>query len=91
MTEAMLEGLAIAFSWPSPMYLLLGILMGIWIGAVPGLGGAVLHDIDPQLPTGALGQMVEQELIHIGAAELGIAAGRPDLEHPLAELHDGHV
>jgi TctA family transporter len=41
MTEGMLEGLAIAFSWPSPMYLLLGILMGIWIGAVPGLGGAV--------------------------------------------------
>ena len=41
MIEGMLEGLAIAFSWPSPLYLLLGILMGIWIGAVPGLGGAV--------------------------------------------------
>ena len=41
MIESMLEGLAIAFSWPSPLYLMLGILMGIWIGAVPGLGGAV--------------------------------------------------
>ncbi len=41
MIEGMLEGLVIAFSWPSPLYLLLGILMGIWIGAVPGLGGAV--------------------------------------------------
>jgi TctA family transporter len=37
----MLEGLVLAFSWPSPLYLLLGIFMGIWIGAVPGLGGAV--------------------------------------------------
>ncbi|MGI9259205.1 MAG: tripartite tricarboxylate transporter permease [Gammaproteobacteria bacterium] len=37
----MLEGLALAFSWPSPLYLMLGIFMGIWIGAVPGLGGAV--------------------------------------------------
>ncbi len=41
MIESMLEGLALAFTWPSPAYLLLGILMGIWIGAVPGLGGAV--------------------------------------------------
>jgi TctA family transporter len=41
MTEGMLEGLAIAFAWPSPLYLVLGILLGIWIGAVPGLGGAV--------------------------------------------------
>ncbi len=41
MIEGMLDGLIIAFSWPAPLYLLLGILMGIWIGAVPGLGGAV--------------------------------------------------
>ena len=41
MIEGMLEGLVIAFSWPAPLYLSLGILMGIWIGAVPGLGGAV--------------------------------------------------
>jgi len=41
MTEGILSGLALAMSWPAPAYLMLGILMGIWIGAVPGLGGAV--------------------------------------------------
>jgi putative tricarboxylic transport membrane protein len=41
MIDGMLQGLVLAFSWPSPLYLMLGILLGIWIGAVPGLGGAV--------------------------------------------------
>jgi TctA family transporter len=41
MIDGMLEGLVLAFSWPAPLYLMLGILIGIWVGAVPGLGGAV--------------------------------------------------
>ncbi len=41
MFDGMLQGLVLAFTWPSPLYLVLGILLGIWIGAVPGLGGAV--------------------------------------------------
>jgi TctA family transporter len=41
MIDGMLQGLALAFSWPAPAYLLLGIVIGIWVGAVPGLGGAV--------------------------------------------------
>ena len=39
----------------------------------------------------AFRQLLEEPLVHVGAAELGIAAGGLDLEHPLAELHDGHV
>ncbi len=41
MIEGMLEGLALAFSWPALGYLMLGVFLGMWIGAVPGLGGAV--------------------------------------------------
>ena len=41
MLEGMLSGLELALSWPAPGYLMLGVFLGIWIGAVPGLGGAV--------------------------------------------------
>jgi TctA family transporter len=41
MIEGMLSGLALAFSWPALGYLMLGVLMGMCVGAVPGLGGAV--------------------------------------------------
>jgi len=41
MLDGMLQGLALAFIWPAPLYLMIGIVIGIWVGAVPGLGGAV--------------------------------------------------
>jgi len=37
----MLGGLALVFAWPTIAYLLLGVFIGMWIGAVPGLGGVV--------------------------------------------------
>jgi putative tricarboxylic transport membrane protein len=39
--EGMLAGLDIVLSWPTFAYLLLGVFIGMWIGAVPGLGGVV--------------------------------------------------
>lgn len=41
MLEGMLSGLELALIWPAPGYLMLGVFLGMWIGAVPGLGGAV--------------------------------------------------
>lgn len=39
----MIDGLAAAFSdlmtWPSPLYLLLGVVVGLVVGVLPGLGG----------------------------------------------------
>jgi putative tricarboxylic transport membrane protein len=37
----MLAGLALVLSWPTFGYLLLGVFIGMWVGAVPGLGGVV--------------------------------------------------
>jgi TctA family transporter len=37
----MLAGLALVFTWPTLGYLFLGVFVGMWIGAVPGLGGVV--------------------------------------------------
>jgi len=41
MIDGMLAGLALVLSWPTFGYLLLGVFIGMWIGAVPGLGGVV--------------------------------------------------
>ena len=39
MFEAFLSGLYLIFQWPALGFLLLGVFIGIWFGAVPGLGG----------------------------------------------------
>ena len=41
MIDGMLAGLLLVFSWPTMGYLFLGVFIGMWIGAVPGLGGVV--------------------------------------------------
>ena len=41
MIDGLAAGLLLTFSWPTIGYLLLGVFLGLWIGAVPGLGGAV--------------------------------------------------
>jgi len=41
MIDAMLQGLFLVFQWPAIGYLLLGVFIGMWMGAVPGLGGVV--------------------------------------------------
>ena len=39
MIEALVAGFVQIFQWPAFGYLLIGIVVGIWLGAVPGLGG----------------------------------------------------
>lgn len=41
MIDGMLAGLVLALAWPALGYLLLGVFLGLWVGVVPGLGGAV--------------------------------------------------
>ncbi len=41
MFDAFVDGLFLVFQWPSIGFLLLGVLIGIWLGAVPGLGGII--------------------------------------------------
>jgi putative tricarboxylic transport membrane protein len=41
MFEALLAGLIAVFQWPAIGFLFLGVLLGIWLGAVPGLGGII--------------------------------------------------
>ena len=41
MLEALASSLSLVFSWPVIGYLLLGVVLGMWSGSVPGLGGIV--------------------------------------------------
>ena len=41
MLDAVLNGLAVVATWPAIGYLFLGVLLGLWFGAVPGLSGLV--------------------------------------------------
>lgn len=41
MFEAFITGLSLVFEWPAIGFLMLGVFIGIWFGAVPGLGGVI--------------------------------------------------
>ena len=41
MLETLLSSLSLVLQWQALLFLLLGILIGVWMGSVPGLGGAV--------------------------------------------------
>jgi putative tricarboxylic transport membrane protein len=41
MFEAVIDGLMLVVQWPAPAYLLLGVSLGMFFGAVPGLSGLV--------------------------------------------------
>lgn len=39
MLDSIYAGAALLVHWPTPLFLFGGVLLGIWLGAVPGLGG----------------------------------------------------
>jgi TctA family transporter len=39
MFESFIQGFVLVFQWPALGFLVLGVFIGIWLGAVPGLGG----------------------------------------------------
>ena len=41
MLEALISGLGLIFQWQVLSYFALGCVIGVWMGAIPGLGGAI--------------------------------------------------
>ena len=41
MFDAFLNGFILVFQWPAIGFVFLGILIGVWLGAVPGLNGII--------------------------------------------------
>jgi len=54
-------------------------------------GHAVLGEVDPVVVAQLFDQPVDDPLVPVVAAQPGVAAGRLDLEDPLADLQDGDV
>ena len=67
--------------------------LGLFRRLPDSLGGhGVLLQIDAGLPHELLLDVVDERVVHVGAAELGISAGGDDLEAALLpHLHDGDV
>src|ERR671932_311543 len=40
MTEALFEGLFLVLQWKALSFMMLGVVLGFWVGLLPGLGGA---------------------------------------------------
>ena len=59
--------------------------------AQPGERHAVVVNVDPGLTVKCRGKMLDKDAVHIGAAELRVAARRLDLEDALPELHDRDI
>ena len=41
MFDAFITGLILIFEWPAIGFLMLGVVIGMWLGAIPGLGGFI--------------------------------------------------
>ena len=41
MFDAFFQGLVLVFQWPAIGFVVVGTLLGIWLSAVPGLGGII--------------------------------------------------
>ncbi|NQV55695.1 MAG: tripartite tricarboxylate transporter permease [Rhodospirillales bacterium] len=41
MFESLISGMLLVVQWPTFGYLILGVIFGLWLGAVPGLGGII--------------------------------------------------
>ena len=41
MFDAFVTGFFLVFEWPAIGFLMLGVFIGMWLGAVPGLGGII--------------------------------------------------
>src|SRR6516165_3165778 len=52
---------------------------------------AIIANVNARLALKRAGEMLDKNAVHVGAAELGVAARRLDLEDPLAEFHDRDV
>src|SRR6185436_8100580 len=59
MLAALFEGLALVLQWKPLLFMLIGIVVGFWVGLLPGLGGATtlalmlpfIYGMQPWRPT----------------------------------------
>jgi putative tricarboxylic transport membrane protein len=97
MTEALVEGLFLVLQWKAFAFMLLGILLGFWVGLLPGLGGAttlalMLPFIYPMQPVEAFAFLLGMHSVVATTGDItSVLFGVPGEATTAAVILDGHA
>ena len=97
MLEALLEGLILVLQWKAIAFMLLGILLGFWVGLLPGLGGAttlalMLPFIYTMQPVEAFAFLLGMHSVTATTGDItSVLFGVPGEAASAATILDGHA
>ena len=97
MIEALFEGLVLVLQWKAIAFMLLGILLGFWVGLLPGLGGAttlalMLPFIYTMQPVEAFAFLLGMHAVVATTGDItSVLFGVPGEAASAATILDGHA
>ncbi len=97
MLEALFEGLVLVLQWKAIAFMLLGILLGFWVGLLPGLGGAttlalMLPFIYTMQPVEAFAFLLGMHAVTATTGDMtSVLFGVPGEAASAATILDGHA
>jgi TctA family transporter len=97
MLEALLEGLVLVLQWKALAFMLLGIVLGFWVGLLPGLGGAttlalMLPFIYTMQPVEAFAFLLGMHAVTATTGDItSVLFGVPGEAASAATILDGHA
>ena len=97
MIEALLEGLVLVLQWKALGFMMLGVLLGFWVGLLPGLGGAttlalMLPFIYTMQPVEAFAFLLGMHSVTATTGDItSVLFGVPGEASSAATILDGHA
>ena len=97
MTEALFEGLVLVLQWKALAFMMLGVLLGFWVGLLPGLGGAttlalMLPFIYAMQPVEAFAFLLGMHAVTATTGDItSVLFGVPGEAASAATILDGHA
>ncbi|HEV3008962.1 MAG TPA: tripartite tricarboxylate transporter permease [Burkholderiales bacterium] len=97
MTEALFEGLVLVLQWKALAFMMLGVLLGFWVGLLPGLGGAttlalMLPFIYTMQPVEAFAFLLGMHAVTATTGDItSVLFGVPGEAASAATILDGHA
>jgi putative tricarboxylic transport membrane protein len=97
MLEALFEGLVLVLQWKAIAFMLLGIVLGFWVGLLPGLGGAttlalMLPFIYTMQPVEAFAFLLGMHAVTATTGDMtSVLFGVPGEAASAATILDGHA
>ena len=97
MTEPLLEGLLLVLQWKALAFMMLGVVLGFWVGLLPGLGGAttlalMLPFIYSMQPVEAFAFLLGMHSVTATTGDItSVLFGVPGEASSAATILDGHA